>query len=597
MYDSSMDQKDTSKLYLDEKRDADHFYEMIYKSPMPFFTKDQKHRFIGASHAFLDYFGITLKELIGKTVQDFTWCCKDTTHREEEVLRTGKTFKNVPDQWLVGDKTYNVLLTLWPTYKDSQITGLMGYFLLEDEDSCKQDTKELPRWKDPAAFINDLFLLVKDYRLSQRNFGVIFVKVEPVDHNVQDINSEVIKQCQDAITKSVSTQAVLTYLGTSHFVIASSCESSKKVTKMADVICERIAALGFIKEASSCLLAKTNIFYAPDVIEIRNRFMKILFHESEDLTDHEEMLAYNKILESLMKDMPVGCYVVKPDHTLIYWNKKAEELLGFKASEMKGKKCVDKPLGCAFTSGSAIPIHSCPATIAKTTGRAYTTQMFMKRANGKELLMQNTLVPLKNQKGEVFELVSMFIPLVQEDYDADVVNRIYELTTRDALTCLPGRKYMENALAGAFAIYQRTKHPFAVLFADMNNFHAINNTYGHNAGDAILKRLGLALRKYGRKTDRFCRWGGDEFVGLLNIRDPQDIIAASRRFKKISEECYEVVGDQKIYCEAAIGITVVKDDDTIDSLIERADMYMYQAKKSQTDRIITDYNANHEGTA
>ena len=134
---------------------------------------------------------------------------------------------------------------------------------------------------------------------------------------------------------------------------------------------------------------------------------------------------------------------------------------------------------------------------------------------------------------------------------------------------------------------------FAILFADMNNFHAINNTYGHDAGDAILRMLALALRKYGRKTDRFCRWGGDEFVGLLQLRDPQEIITAARRLKKISEECCEVVDGKKIYCEAAIGITVVKEDDTIDSLIKRADTYMYQEKKKKKDRIITDYNTDY----
>ena len=148
----------------------------------------------------------------------------------------------------------------------------------------------------------------------------------------------------------------------------------------------------------------------------------------------------------------------------------------------------------------------------------------------------------------------------------------------------------EVCLDEAMEIYRRTGQPFAVLFADVNNFHDINNTYGHAAGDDLLRAFGLALRKYGRKADKFCRWGGDEFVGLLHLRHPEDIKGAAKRFLKIAHNC-EVTEDGKtISCRAAIGITVVRDDDTIKSIVSRADHYMYLAKKRKEDQIVTDFD-------
>ena len=592
MCESSLkDHKDIKKIDKDQEKDESSFPDLIYKSPIPFFAKDRKHRYIGASLPFLNYVGLTSEELMGKTDADFAWFSHHDTYRqmEEATLHAGKSFDHFMIKGTFNGENRTIYVTQWPTYAHGHIAGLMGYFFDEDHIPYKESRFPLPKWLEVSAFVDQLKILEKDYRQHDTYFGVIFVSLHD---DAQKMSNDLTKQCQDVISKVVNAPASMTCLEMNRFAIALAKHSPEELTKMAEAICDGLEAMNVSDQDFASLSVKTHILYAPDIVEIHERLMRTLFDEHAEMMHYEENAEYNTLLRSIISDLPVGCYVIKPDHTLLYWNKKAEELLGFKAHEMEGKKCTDMPLGCAFTSGMPIPAMSCPAMVAAATGRPYTTQMFMKRVNGKELLMQNTLVPIKDQKGQVLELVSVFIPLVQEDYDAALVNKIYELTTRDALTCLPGRKYMENCIAEAIETYQRTKHPFAILFADMNNFHAINNTYGHDAGDAILRMLALALRKYGRKTDRFCRWGGDEFVGLLQLRDPQEIITAARRLKKISEECCEVVDGKKIYCEAAIGITVVKEDDTIDSLIKRADTYMYQAKKEKKDRIITDYNTD-----
>lgn len=178
-----------------------------------------------------------------------------------------------------------------------------------------------------------------------------------------------------------------------------------------------------------------------------------------------------------------------------------------------------------------------------------------RKKDGSDLLVRNVLMPLRNHDGEVTQLLSFFFPLADKDYDAAMIRDLYETATRDALTCLPGRKYMEACLQEEMEKFKRTGNPFAVLFADLDYLHEINNTHGHETGDQMLKEISLMLRRYGRKSDRFCRWGGDEFVGLLQLKQPEDIKNAALRLKTV------------------------------------ADQYMYAAKKIVGNQIVTDFTA------
>ena len=87
---------------------------------------------------------------------------------------------------------------------------------------------------------------------------------------------------------------------------------------------------------------------------------------------------------------------------------------------------------------------------------------------------------------------------------------------------------------------------------------------------------------------------GDEFVGLLQLKSPQDIEGAARRLKAAAEQCEIEVNGEKINCQSAIGSTGVRSEDDIKSLILRADRYMYEAKKINGNQIVSDANAEDD---
>lgn len=613
-YDALTDAPTASRRSNSAEQKAELWDDLMLHIPLPLFWKDSDRRFLGASRSFLDYYGFaSLGEILGKNDEDMGWHPNNEPYQvdEKQVMSSGTTHHNVPGRCIAKGVSRDIFATKWPTYHDGRISGLMGYFL--DKAFLPGEQKDAGHILSPdmaaglrtaSQFMDDLVAYESDYQLNQKDFGIVSVWIPELLRISSNYGHSamyaVVRACSHVIAEAVGHAGSSAYVGVGQIVVVTPYVSTEEIQEKAQRIREGIDAIRQVEGVPCSLYAKVRVIYTEEAAKLRSKVMEPLYHieKTGDETEADRGASRadeNRMLKTLMDAMPVGCYILRPDHTVLYWNHEAERLLGFSASEMQGKRCVDMPLGCSFTSGAHIPGSHCPAIIAMATGQSKSMEMFMRQKNGKDLLIRNTLVPLKDSNGKVNELVAFFTPLTADIYDQGVVQTIYETATRDPLTCLPGRKFMEVCLEEAMEIYQRTDQPFAVLFADVNNFHDINNVYGHAAGDDLLRKFGIALRKNGRKADKFCRWGGDEFVGLLHLRQAEDIKGAAKRFLELAHKCEIEEQGQKICCRASIGITVVREGDTIRSLVARADRYMYQAKKRQGDQLVTDYNADEAG--
>lgn len=591
----------------DRMGEAEIFESLVRHSPLPFFWKDRNRRFIGASQAFLDYYGLSSEEEIqGKTDEDMGWHLNNETYQDDEdqVLSTGQLHRNVPGRCVSKGVPRTIYATKWPTYHDGKISGLMGYFL--DSDMMSQGPGEIKNQKTGETdrdrwsvirLLEGLSAYVTDYQLNGRNFGLVYVEVPELtrigDRFGQESMRKVKEACIAVMRDALNHSGYGACPEVGLFVNLMTLQQESDLEKVAEKIRSGINAIHEVDGIPCSLYAKVRAMDAAEAMRMNEHILDLVYPKNpvaEKTGDKESASKELKALLPLMDQMPIGSYVLKPDHTVLYWSPEAQALLGFSSQEMKGKKCIDMPLGCSFTNGERVPTQFCPAVVACRTGKPHSLQMFMRRKDGTDLLVRNIIMPLKDENGEVSELLSFFIPLADQQYDPDMIRDLYQAATRDPLTCLPGRKYMEACLQDEMEKYRRTGNPFAVLFADADCLHETNNTYGHEAGDALLREIGLMLRKYGRKADRFCRWGGDEFVGLLQIRNPEDIEGAGLRFKAASEKCEIDVNGKMISCQSAIGITVVREGDTVNSLVDRADQYMYEAKKIDGKQIVTDFS-------
>jgi diguanylate cyclase (GGDEF)-like protein len=142
---------------------------------------------------------------------------------------------------------------------------------------------------------------------------------------------------------------------------------------------------------------------------------------------------------------------------------------------------------------------------------------------------------------------------------------------------------LEHGLAQA----QRHGWTLAVMFVDLDDFKNINDTYGHDAGDAVLRAIADRLLECTRNDDTVSRHGGDEFLYLLmEVQNEQDITAiADKLIEAIQAPCPLVAGGQEISpcIHASVGISIFpRHGTTPEALINRADSAMYKAKRNKS---------------
>jgi len=157
----------------------------------------------------------------------------------------------------------------------------------------------------------------------------------------------------------------------------------------------------------------------------------------------------------------------------------------------------------------------------------------------------------------------------------------------DPLTGLPNRALFMDRLEHGLAQAHRHKWNLAVLFLDLDDFKKINDTYGHDIGDIVLKTVADRLQEHSRSDDTVSRHGGDEFMYLLMaVREGNDAVLISRKFiEEISAPCLVVHGGKKVSLriKASIGISLFpKDGQTSEELIMKADAAMYEAKRAKS---------------
>ena len=154
----------------------------------------------------------------------------------------------------------------------------------------------------------------------------------------------------------------------------------------------------------------------------------------------------------------------------------------------------------------------------------------------------------------------------------------------DVLTGLPNRALFNDRLNHGLEQARRQSWPVAVMFVDLDNFKAINDTHGHDAGDAVLQAIAQRLKDNTRGEDTVSRYGGDEFLYLLTgIRDVANITkVAGKIIQSVKAPCNIRLRDTtfSVRVKASIGIaTFPKHGITAEELIERADAAMYRAKQ------------------
>ena len=154
----------------------------------------------------------------------------------------------------------------------------------------------------------------------------------------------------------------------------------------------------------------------------------------------------------------------------------------------------------------------------------------------------------------------------------------------DPLTELPNREAYNERASAEVQRWQRYGRPLTIAIFDIDHFKRINDSYGHQAGDRVIKVIGRSIAKRLREVDFFCRYGGEEFVALMPETDSETALVVLEKVRDAIANAAFNYKDQPMSITLSIGVTEFKTNDVLETAFERADQALYIAKSTGRNR-------------
>jgi diguanylate cyclase (GGDEF)-like protein/PAS domain S-box-containing protein len=284
---------------------------------------------------------------------------------------------------------------------------------------------------------------------------------------------------------------------------------------------------------------------------------------------------YRELLDHLYD----GVYFVDLEGRITYWNHAAERITGFSASEVVGTRCHDQLLNHVDGAGNSLCEGRCPLVKATEEGIAVEAEVYLHHKLGHRVPVAVRINPLRDKGGKILGSVELFQDLSEKSGILLQLEELRRLAHVDGLTGLASRGFLEREIDVQLEERRRYGWDFGLLFLDADNFKGINDNYGHEFGDRVLKMVAGNLKHICRPFDLFGRWGGEEFVGLIRNVHLPELVAIGERLRVLIEKSFLVRDKEKVGVTVSVGATLARDEDSLSSLVRRADRLMYQSKQ------------------
>ena len=270
-------------------------------------------------------------------------------------------------------------------------------------------------------------------------------------------------------------------------------------------------------------------------------------------------------------------YTVGLTGTIDEWNPSLERYAGWLAADV-----VDQPLSVLLaTDDSERPDLEALLAEARRVG-SVETEGWRRKRDGSRLWGNSVITALPDETGAVNGFVVVSRDMTERKRMEDEMR---ELATLDPLTGASNRRQGAAVLAAEFERSARSGEPFSLLMLDIDHFKRINDTFGHEAGDAVLRALVATCKSTLRSIDMVARWGGEEFLLMLPGADAQaSFLAAERLRLVVAGLIVTSASGAAIAFTVSIGIAV-STGGPVDETIRRSDTALYDAKLAGRNRI------------
>lgn len=301
----------------------------------------------------------------------------------------------------------------------------------------------------------------------------------------------------------------------------------------------------------------------------------------------ESMQLNPSLYKQLLDHVHDGVYFVDTNREILYWNNGAQRITGYSAEEVVGSSCADNILVHVDEHGEELCHGFCPLLMTMGDTKDHHAEVYLHHKDGHRIPVSVHVTPIHNEDGEVVGCVETFHES-SIGPDPLYIKELEKASLLDPLTQVANRRYIEMKLASSMEEFRRYGVPFGIIFADIDNFKAINDTYGHLVGDDVLKMVARTLQHNVRTTDLVGRWGGEEFLIIASHVSFQNLKKLADKLRTMIDTSFLSTRDIFVRMTMTFGATMVRADDTEETLMERADRLMYRGKTGGRNRVETE---------
>ncbi|HQP91570.1 MAG TPA: diguanylate cyclase [Candidatus Omnitrophota bacterium] len=316
-------------------------------------------------------------------------------------------------------------------------------------------------------------------------------------------------------------------------------------------------------------------------------FEYLIMDVSERKWMQEEVSAAYLRFESVIQNTPnIAIQGYALDSKILEWNHASELFYGFSKNEAIGRRSGDLFLNEADKDEFDRMFET-----MKTSGKPVQPKEWkVHNKNGREFTVYSSLFPIL-QNGNVIEIYRMDVDISDrvesERRLSEIKDRLESLALKDALTEIYNFRYFRERLGAEFERAKRTLSPISIMMIDLDYFKSINDSYGHQFGDKILKQVARFLKTELRANDVVARWGGEEFAIILPDTNRTDALAVGNKLSDLFHTRSFGDGSNAIKLKCSIGVASYPEDPlfSVEEMIDAGEEGIYRVKERGGDGV------------
>jgi diguanylate cyclase (GGDEF)-like protein/PAS domain S-box-containing protein len=295
-----------------------------------------------------------------------------------------------------------------------------------------------------------------------------------------------------------------------------------------------------------------------------------------DITDTQETQEQLKLLAQAVEQMDEMVRITDRDGIITYVNDAMLSHTGYTKEDLIGRK-----VG-VFKSGFHHKSFYEELWDTILSGETFKAVFTNRKKDKKLYYEEETITPIMDEEGAIQHFVATSQDITERVF---MEEKLQQLATVDSLTSIYNRYKINEEIEIEIGRNKRYDENFALAMFDIDHFKRVNDTYGHEIGDYVLQEISAIVTKEIRESDRFGRWGGEEFMLILPKLNKEEALHVSEKLRaKIEGHRFKDVEHITI----SIGVTVFRPEDTKVTLLKRVDEALYRAKDEGRNRVMFD---------